>query len=179
MKQIYLVVLATMLCSVAGLAQKGNNQIGGGADLGFPTGDFGDNFKMGLGVYVKGMFGVGKAGQVTLTSGYSAFKEKGTWNDYTTTVNVIPLFIGYRHYFNSVFVEPQLGYAVYGSKYLTPDDGSYTESDGALNAAASIGYVFNKGVEISARYQTGGKDGWNVNIFGLRIGYNFSLKHAK
>jgi len=179
MKRVYFAVFAIILFSAAGLAQKGNNAIGAGGDLSFPIGDFGDHFKTGFGVYVKGMFGVGKAGQVTLTSGYSGFKERGTWDDYTATVNIIPLFLGYRHYFNSLFVEPQLGYAVYGSKYSTFEDGSWTESDGAFNAAATIGYLFSKQLEVSARYQTGGKQGWNVNLFGLRAGYNFSLKPAK
>ena len=179
MKRIYFVVLALFLFAVAGFAQKGKNAIGAGADLSFPTGDFGDYFKTGFGVYVKGMLGIGKAGQVTLTSGYSGFRERGSWTDYSTTVNIIPLFLGYRHYFNSIFIEPQLGYAIYGSKYISEEDGTSTETDGALNAAATIGYVFNKQVEISARYQTGGKEGWNVNLFGLRVGYNFSLKRAK
>jgi Outer membrane protein beta-barrel domain len=179
MKRAYIVILVTLLFSMGSFAQKGNNAIGVGGDMGFPVGDFGDNFKAGFGIYAKAMLGVGNAGQVTFTSGYSGFKEKGSFVDYTSTVNIIPLFVGYRHYFNSVFVEPQLGYAVYGSKYLTPDDGSYTESDGAFNAAATIGYVFDKGIELSARYQTGGKQGWNVNLFGLRLGYNFSLKKAK
>ena len=179
MKSIYLFILAAMLISVAGHSQKGNNAIGAGADLGFPMGDFGDHFKTGFGVYAKGLFGVGKAGQVTLTSGYSSFKERGTWDDYNSTVNIIPLFIGYRHHFNSLFIEPQLGYAIYGSKFTTFDEGSWTESDGAFNAAATIGYVFNQQLEISARYQTGGKQGWNVNLFGLRVGYNFSLKPSK
>ena len=179
MKMGYMVVLAATLFSSVSFAQKGNNQIGAGGDLSFPVGDFGDHFKTGFGVYVKGMLGVGKAGQVTLTTGYSGFKERGSWTDYTSTVNIIPLFLGYRHYFNSLFVEPQLGYAMYGSKYVSPDDGSWTESDGALNVAACIGYIFDKQVEVSARYQTGGKDGWNVNVFGLRVGYNFSLKKSK
>jgi len=177
MKRAYIVITA-VLFSVSSFAQKGNNAIGVGGDIGFPTGDFGDYFKPGFGVYVKGMLGVGKAGQVTLTSGYSGFKEKGGWTDFSTTVNLVPLFLGYRHYFNSVFIEPQLGYAIYGSKYTSWDD-TDTESDGALNAALSVGYVFTKGVEISARYQTGGKEGWNVNLFGLRVGYNFSLKAKK
>ncbi len=179
MKRIYFIVFAIIAFSTGGVPQKGNNSIGAGGELNFPTGDFGDRFKTGFGLYAKGLFGIGKAGQVTITTGYSGFKERGTWDDYSATVNIIPLFIGYRHYFNSLFIEPQLGYAVYGSKYTSFEDGSRTESDGAINAAANIGYLFSKQLEISARYQTGGKQGWNVNMFGLRAGYNFSLKPAK
>ncbi|MEI9809372.1 MAG: hypothetical protein WDO16_16705 [Bacteroidota bacterium] len=45
MKRIYLVILGVVLISASGFAQKGNNQIGVGADVSFPTGDFGDAFK--------------------------------------------------------------------------------------------------------------------------------------
>jgi hypothetical protein len=179
MKRVFLVVLATVLFFATSFAQKGNNVIGGGADLGLPMGDFGDHFKTGFGIYGKGMFGVGKAGQVTFTAGYSSFKESGDWADFTTTLNIVPLLIGYRHNFNGLFVEPQIGYSIIGAKINSAEEGIFTESDGAFTCAASIGYVFNKQVEVSARYQTGGKQGVNLGLFGLRLGYNFSLGGSK
>ena len=48
-----------------------------------------------------------------------------------------------------------------------------------LPGAAAAGYVFNNKIEVSARYQTGGSEGSSVSIFGLRVGYNFSLGGAK
>jgi len=179
MKRIYFQVLAIFLFSVAGFAQKGNNAIGAGGDMGFPTGQFGDEFKPGVGMYAKGMLGVGKAGQVTFSSGYMAFKKRETWQGFSATLNQIPLLLGYRHNFNAFFVEPQLGYSIIGAKIITVEDETFTESDGIFIGAANIGYVFNKQIEISARYQTGGKNGTNLGLFGIRLGYNFSSGHSK
>src|SRR5205814_555089 len=150
MRKMYMVLLATILFSVSSLAQKGNNQIGIGADISIPTGEFGANFKTGIGGYVKGMLGVGKSGQVTLTSGYSSFKESGDWQDFTTTQTVIPLLIGYRANFNGFFVEPQIGYGIFGEKINSAEDGFSTESTGAFTWSAEVGYVFNKQIEVSA-----------------------------
>jgi hypothetical protein len=178
MRKNYVVMLATILIFASSFGQKDNNQIGVGGDLSIPTGDFASNFKTGVGVYVKGMFGVGKSGQVTFTSGYSSFKETGEWDDYTTTESVVPLLIGYRANLNSFFVEPQLGYAVFGQKYSS-DDGFSTESMGAFTWAAGVGYVFNNKIEVSARYQSASKEGSSATYFGFRLGYNFSLGSSK
>lgn len=179
MKKFYVVVLATVLFSTGALAQKGSNSIGFGGDLSLPTSDFGHVFNTGIGVYAKSMFGVGKSpGQVTFTSGYISFREKGVWEDYTTTVSIIPLLIGYRHNFSGFFVEPQLGYGVYGTKY-SGEEVNYAVSEGAITWAANIGYIFNQKIEISARFQNGSKQGNTAGMFGLRAGYNFALKPKK
>ena len=60
MRKMYMVLLATILITVSSVAQKGNNQIGVGGDLSVPTSDLANYFKTGMGVYVKGMLGVGK-----------------------------------------------------------------------------------------------------------------------
>ena len=179
MKKIYMALLAAILFNVSSFAQKGKTQLGFGTDLSLPTSDFGTYFKTGVGGYVKGMFGVGKSGQVTVTSGYSSFKEAGDWEDFTTTVTIVPLLFGYRHNFNSFFVEPQLGYGIYGAKVNAFEEGFTSESGGAFTWAAGVGYVFANQIEVSARYQTGGQQGVNFSLFGLRLGYNFSLGGSK
>jgi Outer membrane protein beta-barrel domain len=179
MKKIYMAFLAAILFYASTFAQKGNNRIGVGADLSLPTSDFGTYFKTGIGVYAKGMFGVGKSGQVTFTGGYSSFKEAGTWEDFTTTITIVPLLVGYRHHFHGVFVEPQIGYGVYGNKVNSVEEGFFTESGGAFTWAAGVGYTFTKQIEVSARYQTGGQKGINFGLFGLRLGYNFSVGGSK
>ena len=176
MKKIYMVLLATILIYASSLAQKGNNRIGIGADISIPTSDFGSYFKTGFGGYAKALFGVGKSGQVSFTSGYSNFKAT---EGVPLTLSFIPLLIGYRANFNGFFVEPQLGYLVIGGKALTPEDELVTGSTGSFMWAAGAGYVFNNKVEISARYQMGSKQGTNLGSFGLRLGYNFSLKGSK
>ena len=180
MKRIYFVALASVLFSTAVFSQKGNNVIGVGGDLSFPMGDFGDFYKNGLGIYGKAMLGVGKAGHVTLTSGYSAYKIKTNFEGVTSTMGLAPVLLGYRHSFDGFFIEPQVGYAIANVKISSVDtDETFTDAGGNLACAASIGYDFNKQVEISARYQVSGNNGSSMNIFGLRLGYNFSLKSSK
>ena len=115
---------------------------------------------------------------MTFTSGYSSFKSAGEWADFNVTQTAIPFLIGYRANFNGFFVEPQIGYGAYSEKY-PEDDGFATDSGGAFTWAAGLGYVFNKKIELSARYQSASKEGSSVTMFGLRVGYNFSLQPSK
>ncbi len=179
MRKIYTVMLATILISASSFAQKGKSYIGVGGDLSLPTGDFGAYYKSGIGGYVKAMLGVGQAGAVTFTTGYSSFKEAGDFEDFTSTQGVAPLLIGYRHSFNGFFVEPQIGYGIYTYKETSAENGYYTESGGAFTWAAGVGYVFNNKIEVSARYQIGSSEGESASMFGLRVGYNFSLNGSK
>jgi hypothetical protein len=176
MKKIYMALLAAILVNASSFAQKGKTQLGFGAIC--ITTSFGE-YLQGMGGYVKGMFGVGKSGMVTVTSGYSSFKEAGDYEDFTTTVTIVPLLFGYRHNFNGFFVEPQLGYGIYGVKVNSFDEGFDSESGGAFTWAAGVGYVFANQIEVSARYQTGGQQGTNFSLFGLRLGYNFSVGGSK
>ena len=179
MKKIYVALLVTNLMAAASFAQKGKNFIGVGADLSLPAGEFGDDFRRGVGAYVKAMLGVGEAGAVTFTTGYSAFKEIADYgDDVATTATIVPILLGYRHNFNGFFVEPQIGYALYPYK-LNSEDGFYTDNEGAFTVAAGLGYVFNNKIEVSARYQTAKRAGYNVGVLGLRLGYNFSLSGSK
>ena len=177
MKKIQMVLLAVLIAA-GSFAQKGNNQIGLGSDVTFPTGDFGYYFKTGFGGYAKAMLGVGTAGQVTFTTGYTSNKGIGAEEDWNATMGILPLLVGYRHYIKNFFVEPQAGYGVYVGKF-TEDGEFFTESAGAFTFAASAGITFTNRVEVSARYQTGGKEGTNFGLFGLRLGYNFNLKSSK
>jgi hypothetical protein len=179
MKRIFLVVLGAVLIAGSGFAQKGNNQVGAGADVSFPAGDFGEAFKAGVGLYVKGMYGIGEAGQITFTTGYSSFKAKGSTSDFKMTTGIIPLLAGYRHHFNGFFAEPQIGYGIYRIKVKGDDVFEGSDSEGAFTWAATAGYIFNKNIEVSARYQSGSKEGGSMGLFGLRVGYNFTLGGLK
>src|SRR5690349_25152123 len=96
MKRIYTVSLATVMFCAGTFAQKGNNFIGIGGDLSIPTDQFASYYRPGVGGYIKGLFGIGKSGQVTLTSGYSSFKEAANGDDVTGTAAILPELIGYR-----------------------------------------------------------------------------------
>lgn len=152
-------------------AQTGNNQIGIGAEINVPLGSFGDAYKTGFGGMIKGLYGVGKAGQLTLTTGYSAFKGKSETNlgySYAgQTFSMIPLLAGYRHHFTGVYVEPQIGATVNGTKA----SGVNVETMTKFAFAVNVGYEIN-GLDLSLRYHT---EGDVLSLFAARIGYNFSL----
>ena len=163
--------------TLAANAQTGKNQIGVGADVGIPTGDFGDGVKTGFGGYVKGLFGIGEAGQITFTSGYSAFKAKESTSEFKATASIIPLLAGYRHNFSGFYAEPQVGYSIYGAK-IKSEGISASSSEGAFSWAVGFGYVINN-VDFGARYQSMHKDGESLAIVGIHVGYNFSFGGSK
>ncbi|MBL7745324.1 MAG: outer membrane beta-barrel protein [Chitinophagaceae bacterium] len=181
MKRVYVFILGAVLFSASGFAQKGNNQVGVAAELGLPTGDFGDFSKAGIGGSVKGLYGIGKAGQITLTTGILSFRAKSEFEEALEadkiTQTVIPILAGYRHNFSGFYAEPQVGYGIYGAKIKGGIFDS-KDSEGAFTWAIGVGYVV-KGFEVGARYQSGHKDGDSNALIGFRVGYNFSLSGNK
>ncbi len=173
MKKTIILSVALLFACFSAFAQKGNNQVGVGLDLGLPMGDFGDGSKMGIGGTVKGMYGIGTAGQLELTLGYISFGMKESSSSASASTSVIPIFAGYRHHFNGLYVEPQLGISMIKSKVDVMGQ-SMSSSTSAFGWALGVGYLFNE-FDISARYQSASKDGSSMGFIGLRLGYNFSL----
>jgi hypothetical protein len=177
MKKVFLAICIASI-SVTGYAQSGTTKIGVGADLAIPVGDFGDLAKTGFGGYAKGLFGIGEAGQITFTTGYSSFKAKGSNSEESATLNIIPLLAGYRQNFSGFYAEPQIGYNIFGLKYKGGGQ-SASDSEGGFAWAVGFGYVV-KNVDLGVRYQggkpSGGGDGSSDWSFvGIHVGYNFSL----
>lgn len=176
MKKLFLLMTVGVI-SLAGYSQTGKNEIGVGVDLGIPNGDFGDYFKLGFGGYLKGLYGVGSAGQITFTTGYTTFSAK---DEYVTALSadkikasIIPLLAGYRHNFSGFYAEPQVGYGIYGSK-VTAAGQKASDSEGAFTWAVGLGYAMS-GFDIGARYQSASKNSQTTSVIGIRVGYNFSL----
>jgi len=181
-------ILSTVLsfCFNSLYAQKGNNQIGLISEVIFPTvGDVG-----GSG-YIKGAYGIGTQGQMTLQVGVSKFKtddyrfvfENTMTQGDKTKVRLVPVLLGYKQFFNQFYIEPQAGYGELGGKI---DEGGdwIRPSVGAFYWAAGAGYQFNKigvGIRYQSAHATGGtKAGiWGNEQFsfvGINLGYYFSLK---
>jgi hypothetical protein len=172
-----ILVLASVFALNAANAQTGKNQVGIAFEVGLPMGDFKDGVKTGFGGSLKYLHGVGSAGQVTLTSGYTMFNAKDVPSGYTVKASIIPILLGYRHNFSGAYVEPQVGYGIYGSKFK---GGGIDESssDGAFTWAIGVGYAMEQGLDLGARYQSASKNGSTTSLIGLHIGYNFSLGGA-
>jgi len=175
-----LIVIAAVLFCVQLHAQKGTNKLVLAADLGIPTGDFGDAAKIGGGIMGKMLFGVTPSGDITATTGVSFFPLNlddlgfGGFDDLKGTWSLIPVLVGYRHNFNGgFFLEPQVGMGVYAArvKYQGQSD---SDSESAFTWAAGIGYAKNN-LEVGARYQSAEKDG-SLSLIGIHVGYILPLK---
>lgn len=178
MKKTIILSAVLFLIFFDAFAQKGNNQVSAGFDLGLPMGDFGESSKLGVGGTVKGMYGVGTVGQVELTLGYISFGAKESSSVASASTSLIPILAGYRHHFNGLYVEPQLGLSFIKSKVDIDMGGvgsfSGSASTTAFGFALGAGYLFNN-FDVSIRYQSASKDGGSFGFIGPRIGYNFSL----
>lgn len=168
MKKILLTGLLGVIIATTAIAQKGDNKIGAGVDIGLPVGNFSTAYGVGLGISVKGLYGVGDAGHVTLTTGYSSFGGKsGFYNDYK--FHIIPVLAGYRHSFNGPYVEPQLGIS-----NLTTKVSGYKFSETKFTWAIGGGYEI-KSFDIGLRYQSAAE----LGQIALRLAYNFMLGAGK
>jgi hypothetical protein len=174
-----LLTIAVVILSLSSYAQKGNNALGLGADVGIPTGDFNDLCTVGFGGYLKGLFGVGRSGHVTLTYGYTTYKVKEAIRNAAgvdkLNVGIMPMLIGYRHNAGGLYLEPQLGYGIYSARAkLGNVTGS--DSDGAFAWAIGGGFAMEKGFDFGMSYQSLSKDGSSNSWVSLKIGYNISFK---
>lgn len=173
MRKVFLTMAAVIAIASASFAQSGKNEISIGPEVGLPTGDFGEAFKLGIGGSVKGLFGIGTAGQITATVGYTSFKMKNSTDELNITTGLLPILAGYRHNFGGFYVEPQVGYGIMRVKAKMMGE-SGSDSEGALTWAAGAGYQVG-GIDLGVRYQSSTKDGGSVGFFGLRVAKSFSL----
>jgi hypothetical protein len=169
MQKILLTLVAFILSAGLCYAQTGNNQVGIGAEANFlSNASYTAAYNTGFGGSVKGLYGVGTAGQITLTSGYSSFSSKSGTIYAGQTLSLIPIIAGYRYNFKGGFYgEPQAGMAILSTKVP-----GFSFSQTNFAAALNIGYAKN-GFDVSARYYT---EGDVVSMFAVRVGYNISLK---
>lgn len=160
-------------------AQKGENILSLGGDIAIPTGDFGKGFNIGPGFRLKMLFGVTEFGYITATSGINFFGAKKDQLGPLEAANmrIIPILVGYRHTFSGFFLEPQLGFGIYGAtvKYMGMTESG---SSNAFTWAAGFGYM-GKNVEVGLRYQSGEKDGQSFPLFGANVSYAFSLGRSR
>jgi hypothetical protein len=125
-------------------AQKGDNQIRVLGELSLPEGAVG----IGLGGYMKFLYGVGASGQVTLTTGVKKSSEEGL---YKNTIRTIPVLVGYKLNVRWFYAEPQVGFGELGGK--AEMDGDWAQySGGAFFWAVGVGYN-RKRLDLGLRYQ--------------------------
>lgn len=169
MKKLFLLLFIGAI-STSLFAQKGKNQASVGAEVGLPTGTVSNSLNMGLGGTAKGLYGIGEAGQVSFTVGFIRYGFSSTESDVSAGMNVIPVMPGYRHYFDKLYAEGQLGVAIVKSSFSYA---GYSASASTTNASLAIGggYLYEN-FDFSLRYQGYGN---GFGTLGVRVAYNFSL----
>lgn len=169
MKRLSFLAIVLLLMQ-ASHAQKGNNGVSIGPELDLPIGSFSTAYSVGFGGTVKGLYGIGSAGQVTLTTGYLHFKGKsGTSNGYSfadQTFTIIPYLLGYRHNFKPWYVEPQVGLASYTTK-----TSGFKFNETRLTYGLGGGYIM-KNLDLGLRFQTH----VGASLIAFRAAYNINLK---
>lgn len=159
-------------------AQQGEFKINPGLELGIPMGDFSDLSSFGFGVTAKALYNVSEDGQVEFTLGYISFPGKKIGDGIKFNTSVIPIMAGYRHNFDGIYGEIQLGLASVNqkAKVSVPGYGSVSGSDSTTEFSWAIGagYMFED-FDISLRYQAIQASGGSLGWIGLRFGYNFDI----
>jgi len=175
MKKFCLIIASLIFSQTYIHAQKGVNKLTLAADIGIPMGDFEEVAKVGAGVMGKFLFGVSESGQITATTGVTFYGGKSfdfIDPEVKLSLRVIPILGGYRHNFNGLFIEPQVGVGIFGAtaKYMGQ---SGSNSDNGFAWAVGFGYSKNN-FETGVRYQSFENDG-SLSLVGIHVGYNFSL----
>ena len=140
------------------------------------------NYSYGIGAYVKGIFSVSQASDVTLELGANIFfLNDGGIGDGTA---LVPIKAGYRYSLNGtglgLYVEPQIGYNIYGVTSAYVDGTTENFTFHGLVLAAGTGYLFligNTPLDLNLHYETvidhGGSDNY------ISLGLSFYLHFGK
>lgn len=168
MRKVILVLASTFVLGAAN-AQSGKNQIGIGAEVGIGTASGSSTM---FGGSVKYLHGIGDMGQITLSAGYLMSSESEDGMEAKSSL--IPIFVGYRHYFSGVFVEPQIGYTMAKSTFKMDGFPDQEFTNNGLGYAIGAGYAMENGLDLGVRFQNQAKSG-SVGAIIFRVGYNFNL----
>jgi hypothetical protein len=146
-KQILFLVLFVVLYSNLN-AQKGNNglSINGEATVPVYQND------RGFGLYIKGVYGIGRSAQLTASVGISKFKNRNSIESKDIKTHLIPFFLGYRQNIRKFYIEPKIGIGELGGRIDI--DGDYARpSVAAIFGGLEAGYNIKR-INIGISFQT-------------------------
>lgn len=152
MKRILLTLLMAIGLGSFARAQKGVNAVKVLAEVGFPL----QEYNPGAGVQVKFLYGVGRAGQIGLTAGFTTLvsREPVVGGDFEPSrLTTIPVLLGYRHHMKAFYLELQAGYGALNGKVDIGGDWA-RHSVGAFYWSAGAGFE-HKRLEVGVRYLSG------------------------
>jgi hypothetical protein len=80
----------------------------------------------GVGVSLKGLYGITQNGQLTLSGGFTKYKLKNSRGDKDVKVRLIPFLVGYKQNIHHFFIEPKTGIGELGGR-IPLSDGDYSK----------------------------------------------------
>lgn len=177
-KQLILFIFLILIFLNAG-AQKGNNGLSLNAETTIPI--YQDD--QGFGFFVKGLYGIGKSAQLTLSGGVSKFNSKKSIEHGQVTTRLVPFLLGYKQNIHQFFIEPKIGLGELGGRILT--NGDYSRpSVAAIFAGLGAGYTIKR-IDAGISFQTahgienGSAGIWynkNFHYTSIYLGYNLFSK---
>jgi hypothetical protein len=120
-------------------AQKGNNGLSLNVESSIPA--FQND--RGLGFFLKGAYGIGRSGQLTVSAGVSKFSSKNSIETGDVTTRLVPFLLGYKRNFQKFFIEPKIGIGEMGGK-ITKDGDYQRPSVAAMFGGLGSGYTFKR-----------------------------------
>jgi hypothetical protein len=137
------------------------------------------DYQLGFGAFIKAAVPASDAADVTLEIGVDYFPSK----DAGEGTAMCPLKAGYRYTLNGTgegfYVEPQVGYNIYGVTSLLDDNGDNVDLKyHGVVLAAGAGYLFSIGnvpIDINLRYEMVIAHGGSNNLVSLGITKSFSF----
>ena len=139
------------------------------------------DYQFGYGGYLKFAIAATEAADITLESGVNIFMVK---DDESKGMILVPLKLGYRQTLNGTgigfYVEPQVGYNLYGINSTTDDYGYPIEKKfKGIIATAGFGYLAERSgwfqMDLGLIFESAFYSGEPVHYVGLRLTHNISF----
>ncbi len=97
----------------------------------------------GFGFHLKGLYGVGKSAQLTLSAGVCKFNSENSIETGKSKTRLIPFLFGYKHNIQRFFIEPRFGIGELGGKESIGGDYA-RQSVAAMFGGLHAGYTINR-----------------------------------
>ena len=138
------------------------------------------DYSLGFGAFIKGIFPVSQAGDLTLELGANFFPLNDGGSGSGSTF--VPVKAGYRYSLNGTgrgfYVEPQIGYNIYGVTSEIVDGYNKDFNYHGFVFAAGTGYLFDIGnvpLDLNLHYETIVAHGGSDNYISMGLTYHFLI----
>lgn len=141
-------------------------KLGIGVNVGVPT-NSGSSFA--LGADLRYQVDIDRQLSIPITAGFTSIFNKDVGNIEIPNSNYIPAKAGLKYFFSDT------GAGAYGLAEAGAAFGTNKGSGTSFVYSPAIGYAWNNGLDLSAKYEGLSKNGVNNGYVGVRLAYGFKL----